>query len=278
MRNFFLFIAISFCSTNLFAQKNCCSPSSTETFAMLGGKKKFSLSHEDPIPFELRNPIGKIISFKTPDGKEGKAYEINSQNTVHVIFVIHEWWGLNDYIKQEAEQIAKETGARVLALDLYDGKIATVKDSASSYMQQVKTERAEAIIKGALAHIGTKANVGTIGWCFGGGWSMQASLLAGKQARACVMYYGMPEENLNKLKNLNAPVLFVFAEKDQWINKKVLEKFEADMKEAGKSLEVKKYAADHAFANPSNPKFERNFADDAHKASMAFFKKHLIFK
>ncbi len=89
------------------------------------------------------------------------------------------------------------------------------------------------------------------------------------------MYYGMPEEKIEKLKTLNAPVLFVWPEQDQWINKEMVTKFEANMKEAKKSVEVKKYNADHAFANPSNPKYSKEFADDAFKNSMTFIKKQL---
>ena len=65
---------------------------------------------------------------------------------------------------------------------------------------------------------------------------MQAALLAGKQSKACVMYYGAPEENLDKLKTLNAPVFFVWPEQDQWINKAMVSKFEANMKKANKSV------------------------------------------
>ena len=225
--------------------------------------------------FVLNNGTGKMISYKTLDGKESNAYEINAENKTNVVFVIHEWWGLNDYIKQEAEKIAKETGARVIALDLYDNKVASVKDSASKYMQSVKKERAEAIIKGALNYVGTQTKVSTIGWCFGGGWSMQTALLAGKQSKACVMYYGMPEEDLNKLKTLNAPVLFVFAQKDQWINKEVVSKFEENMKKSGKRLTVKSYDAEHAFANPSNPHFNKTFSEDAFHEAMNFIKNNL---
>jgi carboxymethylenebutenolidase len=260
------------------AQKSCCSKSgSTETFAMLTLDKKFVDTHLEPLPFVLENQMGQSISFKTTDGKEGYAYEIKAEKpTNNYVFVIHEWWGLNDYIKQESEKILKTLGnVNVIALDLYDKKMATNRDSAGKYMKSVTTERAEAIIKGALSYVGNKANIATIGWCFGGGWSMQTALLAGKQTKACVMYYGMPEEKIEKLKTLNAPVLFVWPEQDQWINKEMVTKFEANMKEAKKSVEVKKYNADHAFANPSNPKYSKEFADDAFKNSMTFIKKQL---
>jgi carboxymethylenebutenolidase len=244
---------------------------------MLTQDEKFVNSHPEPLPFILEDPMGKEISFKTPDGKEGYGYEIkNPKPTDNYVLVVHEWWGLNDYIRQESEKIFKALGnVNVIAVDLYDKRVAATRDSAAKYMQMVKTDRAEAILKGVIAYAGAQAKIATIGWCFGGGWSLQAALLAGKQAQACVMYYGMPEENMDKMKTLNCPVLMVWATQDQWINKEVVSKFESNMKTAGKKLEIKKYEADHAFANPSNPKYNKDFADDAFKNAMTFIKKGL---
>ena len=104
---------------------------------------------------------------------------------------------------------------------------------------------------------------------------MQVTLLAGRQAKSCVMYYGMPEEKIEKLKTLHAPVLFIWPEKDQWINKEVVSKFETNMKQEKKPLEIKSYNADHAFANPSNPNYSKDFAEDAFKLAMAFIKNGL---
>jgi carboxymethylenebutenolidase len=89
------------------------------------------------------------------------------------------------------------------------------------------------------------------------------------------MYYGMPEEKAEKIKTLNAPILFVWPEQDQWINKDMVSKFETNMKTAKKSLEVKAYNADHAFANPSNPKYSKEFAEDAFKNATQFIQTHL---
>lgn len=260
------------------AQHSCCAvAASTETFAMLTHDQHFVDTHLDPNPFTLENKLGKEITFKTADGKQGHAYEIKaSAASNNYIFVIHEWWGLNDYIKQESEKIYKALGnVNVIAIDLYDQKVASVKDSAAKYMQSVKTERAENIINAVLNYVGKNASIATIGWCFGGGWSMQATLLASKQSKACVMYYGAPEENMDKLKTLNAPVFFVWPEQDQWINKAMVTKFEANMKTANKSVEVKSYNADHAFANPSNPRYNKAFAEDAFYSSMNFIKVNL---
>lgn len=263
------------CSVNIVAQTTCCAkPPSTEAFAMLTHDKKFIDTHLEPLPFELENPIGKAIAFKSADGKEAYGYEIKaSKSTNNYVFVIHEWWGLNDYVKQESKKWFNTLGnVNVIALDLYDKQVATSRDSAAKYMGSVKTERAEAIINGAIAYVGAKGNIATVGWCFGGGWSLQASLLAGKQAKACVMYYGAPEENMSKLNTLSTPVLFVWPEQDKWINKEMVTKFENNMKTAKKSLQVKAYDADHAFANPSNPKYSKAFADDAFLNASTFMK------
>ena len=99
--------------------------------------------------------------------------------------------------------------------------------------------------------------------------------MAGNQTVACVMYYGMPEENIDRLKALSGEVLFVFAAKDKWINQDVVTKFENNMKTAGKKLAVKKYEADHGFANPSNAIYDKNATEDAYKNSLEFLKARL---
>ena len=226
---------------------------------------------------QLSDPIGQTIRYQTPDGREASAYEIKARKpTKSYVFVIHEWWGLNDYVKQEAEKIYTELGnVNVIALDLYDGKVATSRDSAAVYMQSVTSDRAEAIIKGLLKHAGKKANIATIGWCFGGGWSLQAAILAGRQAKACVMYYGMPEKDLSKLQKLYAPVLFIWPEQDKWINQDVVDEFRKNMQKCGKEYEVISYSADHAFANPSNPKYSKAFADDAFQHAIKLMREEL---
>ncbi|MDP2388067.1 MAG: dienelactone hydrolase family protein [Bacteroidota bacterium] len=272
-----LLFLLSFTLLSTQAQNCCPKKTPTEKFSSLTTDSNFVATHLDPNSFTLENQLGKAIAFKTADGKLGYAYEIKSEKPCdNYVFVIHEWWGLNDYIKQESEKMFKTLGnVNVIAIDLYDQKVATTRDSAAKYMQSVKTIRAENIIKGALTYVGKNAKIATIGWCFGGGWSMQSTLLAGKQSKACVMYYGMPEEKSDKLKKLNAPVLFIWPEQDQWINKDVVEKFTTNMKAAKKDLDVHKYNADHAFANPSNPKFNKEFADDAFKKAMEFIKLNL---
>ena len=279
MKKMISFLAIVFMGVKAFAQTEptICHTSSTEKFAMFASNKKFNSSHLEPLFYTHVSEVGgKMIKIKT-DGAEANGYLIEAKKkTNNWVFVFQEWWGLNDNIKREAENIYKDLGnVNVLALDMYDGKVATTRDDAGKYMGEFKQERGNAIVKGALAYAGKDAKIGTIGWCFGGGQSMQAALTAGTQAAACVIYYGMPEENIDRLKGLNCDVLDVFATQDQWINKDVTSKFEASMKTAGKKLTVKSYDADHAFANPSNPKHNKDATADAYKNSIEFLKARL---
>src|SRR5579863_3756910 len=280
MKKLLLLILATFCGVCAFCQSKmacCAKPSATQQFAMLASDKKFVLSHANPRPYHFQSTIGKAITYNTPDGKTAGAFEMKAKNpTNNWILVIHEWWGLNDFVKHESEKLYNDVGnVNVLDLDLYDGKVATTREDAGKYMQAVNDARAQAIINGAIAYVGPKAHIATIGWCFGGGWSLQASLLAGKQDVACVMYYGMPEQDVSKLKTLNADVLGNFANKDGWINPKVVAKFADNMKAAGKKLYLHQYDADHGFANPSNPIYNSDATKDAYAHTIAFLKPRL---
>jgi carboxymethylenebutenolidase len=279
MKKFLLFSTFIFCSVFAFSQGKmaCCNQSATQQFAMLASSKKFVMSHKMPLPFHYQSSIGKPITYKTPDGGTAGAFELKAKKpTRNYLLVVHEYWGLNDYVKMESEKLYNDVGdINVIDLDLYDGKVAATREEAGKLMQGVKDDRAQAIIKGAIAYVGPGAHIYTIGWCFGGGWSLQATLLAGSEADGCVMYYGMPEQDITRLKTLHADVLGNFANKDQWINTKVVAKFADDMKAAGKKLYLHQYDADHAFANPSSPNANNAAAAEAYGYTVAFLKERL---
>ena len=279
MKRFAILLAgILVTAAGIAQEATVCHTPAIEKFAMFASNKEFNKEHKTPrVYVHISEAGGEMIKFNTSDGMEGSAYLIPAKKkTNNWIFVFQEWWGLNDNIKRTAESLYMDLGnVNVLALDMYDGKMATDPQTAGKYMQEFKKERGMAIINGALVYAGSNAKVGTVGWCFGGGLSIQASLAAGKQAAACVMYYGMPEENIDRLKTLNCDVLNIFAAKDKWINQDVIYKFEANMKSAGKNLTVKKYDADHGFANPSNAIYDKASTEDAYKNTVDFFKARL---
>lgn len=264
---------------NVFAQeKSCCDTEKDESFTAFSNQKEFRDIHQIPEEFTLNDAIGKMITFKTKDGKTANAYFVKSTHkTNKYIFVFHEWWGLNDFIKKESDELQKKLGAvNILAIDLYDGNVAKNREEATKYMQSVNKERAFDIISGAIDYVGKHAEVGTLGWCFGGGWSLQASIMLGKQGKACVMYYGIIENTPATFKNLEAPVLGIFATKDAWITPTVVQNLEKNLKEAGKKIIVKSFDADHAFANPSNSSFNEKATNEAKELTIKFFKENLM--
>jgi carboxymethylenebutenolidase len=282
MKKLYLLFCLVLVSTSMLAQttETICHTPSTEKFAHFASNNNFNKEHPMPRVYKhVSQAGGEMIKFTCADGTTANAYFIKAKKkTNNWIFVFQEWWGLNDNIKRQAEDLYNSLGhVNVMAIDMYDGKVATDRENASRYMQEFKQDRGNVIVSGAIAYAGKDAKIGTVGWCFGGGQSIQAALTAGKQTAACVMYYGMPEENVEKLKNLNADVLFIFAEKDQWINKDVVSRFEQNAKAAEKNLTVKSYNAGHGFANPSNPMgaFDENAYKDAYAATVAFFKARL---
>jgi len=247
----------------------------TQAFANLANDQEFINIHEDPIPFNDFQPVGEMITYEVNDGKTANAYFIKSKVPSNdYLFVVHEWYGLNNYVKNESGKFyTRFPEMNVIALDIYDGKVAENSEEASKYMQSVKTERALAIINGAKKFVGKDANIYTVGWCFGGGWSLQTAIEAGDQAKACVMFYGMPETNMDRLKTLKCDVLAIFANQDKWITPEVAATFEKNMSQMDNKLIVKAYDADHGFANPSNPKFNEKAAESAYKEMFSFVKK-----
>lgn len=255
-----------------------CHTPATEKFALFASSKDFNMEHPNPRIYVHRTTEGgKMITFDCPDGKQASGYLImTAEKTNNWVLVFQEWWGLNDNVKRQSEDLFKDLGnVNVLALDMYDGKLATTREDAGKYMQEFKAERGTAIVQGALAYAGKDAKIGTLGWCFGGGLSLQAALTAGKQTVACVMFYGFPEEDVNRLKTLNSDVLNIWPTQDKWINKEVMDRFDKNMKEAGKQLTIKAYDANHGFANPSNPigTFNEEAYRDSWKNTLEYFRK-----
>ncbi|MBB6462696.1 dienelactone hydrolase family protein [Flammeovirga kamogawensis] len=245
------------------------------SFAAFTNQEDFKKMHSMDRELSTESFKGKRISFDVANGDKGEAYYVPSaKKSSKYLFVFHEWWGLNDYVRNESDRLSKELGdVNVIALDLYDGKVGTTREQAGALMKACDPQRAASIIQGALAFVGKDAKIATIGWCFGGGWSLQAALQLKDQAVGCVMYYGMPVKDVDRLSQLNCDVLGIFGEKDKWINPEVVANFENHMQEAKKTVTVKMYAADHAFANPSSDRYNEKDAKNANTEALKYLKK-----
>jgi carboxymethylenebutenolidase len=194
------------------------------------------------------------------------------------VIVVHEWWGLNDNIKHWSDRLAA-AGYAALALDLYGGVVATDPDTAMRTMKAVDEAKARAVVEAGHRYLTTEARVrapktGSIGWCFGGGWSLRAAL-ALPELDAAVVYYGHVPTDAEKLKPIKAKVLAIFGARDESIPPATVDAFEAGLKQAGVSARVLRYDADHAFANPSSKAYDQGDAAAAWQEVQAFFAANL---
>jgi carboxymethylenebutenolidase len=243
--------------------------------ATLAADQSFKMLHEEPLAFHYDNKLGETVSFATPDGKTASGYLLKSAKKSNKwLLVYQEWWGLNDYVRKQADTFYQDLGdVNVLAIDMYDGKVTDKREEAGKLMQAATKERLQAIQQGAMTFVGKKAKIASVGWCFGGMLSLQSALLGGKQVVGCVMYYGRPEQDVEKLKTLQTDVLGIFGSQDGGIPPSMVAAFEESMKKANKTVTIKMYDAVHAFANPSNPKYDKEKADDAYQSAVSYLKK-----
>lgn len=283
MKKIILTLLVAF-TTTLSHSQSCCQlafASNDGNMAEFTTDENFVASHQIPLAYNHNSLVGgEMITFKTTDVTDGNAYFVKSKTKSNKwLFVYQEWWGLNDHIKKQADILYNEMGGNVnvLAIDMYDGKVATTREDAAKYMQGADEKRLENIVNGALGYAGKKAKIASIGWCFGGGWSLKSAILSKKQAVGSVMYYGMPVQDVEKLKSLNCEVLGLFAT-EEWISKQIIEEFAVNMKTANKILNYKIFEAEHAFANPSNPKFDEKAATEANAMAVKFLKEKFKLK
>jgi carboxymethylenebutenolidase len=231
-----------------------------------------------PVDPAAPKPTGKVLSLPLEGGGAAIAYVARPKHAAKGgILVLHEWWGLNDFVKGQADALAKE-GYLALAVDLYDGKVATTPDDAGKLMQGLDAVHAAAVEKSGVAwlvqHLHGK-KIATLGWCAGGGQSLLASLGSPDSVSATVMYYGMPVTDVAKLKTLRGPVLGIWAKKDGWITPEKAEAFDKALTEAGVKHSFHSFDADHAFANPTGGRYNPPAAAEADALTRKFLADNL---
>ncbi len=192
------------------------------------------------------------------------------------VLLIHEWWGLNDQIKSMAAEFAKE-GYVALAVDLFGGSVATDSEEARALMQSVDPSKATDTLVSWVdwlrANSAVNGKVATVGWCFGGGWAINAAVAT--PVEATVIYYGRVPQSADEVKTVSGPVLGHFAEQDRFIDRPMVSGFEKAMKEAGKPLTLHWYDADHAFANPTGANYDSADAQAAWSRTLEFLRQAL---
>ena len=209
-------------------------------------------------------------------GSFGYAEALPVASKAPVVILIHEWWGLNDQILAVTQELANQ-GFVALAIDLYDSRTATTPEEAKKLVGEVNptsaTAKMKALIAHAAAHPRGNGKVGTMGWCFGGGWSLAGSIAA--PVEATVIYYGRCTQKAAELASLKGPVLGHFGSQDASINQAMVDGFTAEMKSANRSLTTHWYPANHAFANPSSANYNEPSAKLSWERSLSFLRTNL---
>jgi carboxymethylenebutenolidase len=210
-------------------------------------------------------------------------YPNSTQEKLPAVIMIHEWWGLNEHIKHQADVLARE-GYVVLAVDLYGGKVATDFNQAMTLSSSVRNNSGAAIenLHSAVSHVKSLdmvngSRVASLGWCFGGDWSLQLALNSTESPLAAtVLYYGRPVNDTSSLSEISWPVLGIFGDQDQAISVDSVKHFASALNASKVTNEIYLYeGVGHAFANPSGDSYAPKETADAWQKTLAFLGRHL---
>ena len=232
-------------------------------------------------------PQKAVISERLPYAEVGEelvyghfVFPADMVEPLPAVIVIHEWWGLNDNVKAMADRLAAEDYI-VLAVDLYGGETASTPEQARRKMIKVveDQERAAENIRQAYEFIDSVAGaptIGSLGWCFGGGWSLNTAMLFPDDLDATVIYYGQVTADEEELRPISSPILGLFGEADTGIPVSSVRDFEAALTRLRKDFEIHVYpGAEHAFANPTGSAYNAEAAEDAWAKTLAFLERTL---
>ncbi|MBE9182517.1 dienelactone hydrolase family protein [Oculatella sp. LEGE 06141] len=223
------------------------------------------------------------VTYATVDGTPVVGYLARPADTSEPLpglIVIHEWWGLNDNIEMMTRRLAGE-GYTALAVDLF-GQVAGTPDQARAQVQSASQnpQRLEENLRQAYQYLETNqqaSKIGSIGWCFGGSWSLNAALLLPEQLDATVIYYGGElKTEPEQLQPLQMPILGIFGALDDNPSVETVRAFESALISLNKPVEIHVYeGADHAFANPSGTRYNAEAAEDAWEKTLTFLNDQL---
>jgi carboxymethylenebutenolidase len=258
----------------------------TELGKLNGKNSSITLENKTVNYFENTNgylvyPISKTTTLPSV---ESNISTDNNNNTFPAVVMIHEWWGLNENIKNMAESLAKE-GYVVLAVDLYNGQVANTTESAQNLVSKVRENPSESInnLQHAVRYLASLENVNSskiasLGWCFGGGQSLQLALNTepGYPLAATIIYYGNLVSDQESLSKIKWPVLGIFGDQDKSIPVDSVKQFEDALNANGITNEIYIYkGVGHAFANPSGDNYAPQETQDAWQKTVSFLEKYL---
>jgi carboxymethylenebutenolidase len=205
------------------------------------------------------------------------------QQQLPAVIMIHEWFGLNEHIKNQADILAKE-GYVILAVDLYQGEVATTSDRSRELSSSVRNNPASAIdnLQSAVSYVESLEmvdgnRIASLGWCFGGDWSLELALNSSENPLAAtIVYYGRPVTDTASLSSISWPILGIFGDQDQAISVESVKQFTSALNASGITNEIYLYeGVGHAFANPSGDNYAPKETADAWQKTMVFLRQYL---
>ena len=223
----------------------------------------------------------QTVSFPSAPGNGSGYLSLPGSGGKHpAIIVIQEWWGLNDWIRQQSDRFAGQ-GTVALAVDLYRGKVTVDPNEAHELMRGLPEDRALADLQAGVRYLRSRSDVdpsriAVIGWCMGGGYALQLAIAEPALAGA-VINYGHLVTDPKTIASIRPPILGNFGALDRGIPAQDVRTFDEALKSAGKSSDIKVYeGAGHAFMNPNNKEgYGKEAAADAWKRIDSFLRKRL---
>ena len=233
------------------------------------------------MAFAAEDKPGEPVSFTSGnETAQGIVYRPSGPGKHPAVVVIHEWWGLNDWVKEQAEELARH-GYVALAVDLYRGQTATDPEMAHELMRGLPQDRGVRDLTSAVSYLeGRKdvdaAKIGAIGWCMGGGFALQLAIHE-PALKAVSINYGALATDPADLGKIHASVVGNFGGQDHGIPATSIDAFAAQLKKQGVPVSTKIYPdAGHAFENPNNKAgYRADDAADAKTRSLELFAKTL---
>jgi len=220
--------------------------------------------------------MGTMIDVSRPDGNTIRAYLASAGPNRPGVVVIQEWWGLNGQICGVADRFAL-AGYTAVAPDLYQGRVTQEPDEAGHLMNGLDFPGAtHQDIRGAARYLGDMGgNVAVMGFCMGGALAIAAAVHV-PEVSAAVCFYGMPPREFADPANIGIPFQGHFANQDDWVTPQAVDGLEKAMQAAGRSPEIFRYAAQHAFFNQLRPEvYDAACAALAWERMIAFLGRHL---
>jgi carboxymethylenebutenolidase len=260
---------------------------------LVGGAADNSLTNVSKLSSTVNMGNATNLQNKTveyfPDSQGYLVYPVSSNDTVGkklpAVVMIHEWWGVNENIKNMANLLAKQ-GFVVLAADLYKGEVANNPERAMELVQIARNSQNNSInnLQSAVKYLSSLPNVdsskiASLGWCFGGGQSLQLALNSQEHPLAAtILYYGTPlVTDKALLSKIKWPLLGIFGDKDQAIPVEEINQFGTSLNQSGITNNIHIYKGlGHAFANPSGDNYAPKETEDAWQKTLSFLKKYVV--